>query len=233
MPRLRHVHPLRRVRAMHEERIPRALGGLLGMHLLLRMRRPPRARLLHLERTVRSRDVLSHDARARSRAPARRRLGSGLMRAVVQRVHFAKVIVEGEVVGSIQRGLLVYLGVGKGDTPAERTFLIDKILGLRIFSNEAGKFDRSVLDVGGSLLVVSQFTLYADVSRGRRPGFDAAMPPAEAEAEYEAFVAAAREKITVATGRFRAHMRVESANDGPVTIWIDTAKAGAPTVSAS
>ena len=148
------------------------------------------------------------------------------MRAVVQRVFWAKVVVDDEVVGAIERGLLVYLGVGKGDTPAERTYLLDKILGLRIFSNEAGKFDRSVLDVGGSLLVVSQFTLYADVSRGRRPGFDAAMPPEGAEAEYEAFVAAAREKLTVATGRFRAHMRVESGNDGPVTIWIDTTKSG-------
>jgi len=148
------------------------------------------------------------------------------MRAVVQRVQRAKVTVEGETVGAIERGLLVYLGVGKGDTPAARSFLLDKILGLRIFSNDAGKFDRSVVDVGGSLMIVSQFTLYADTTRGRRPGFDAAMPPAEAEAEYEAFVAAAREKITVATGRFGAHMLVESANDGPVTIWIDTAKSG-------
>ena len=149
------------------------------------------------------------------------------MRAVVQRVSSARVTVEGEVVGAIEQGLLVYLGVGKGDGAKERDYLVDKILGLRIFSNEEGKFDRSVVDVGGSLLVVSQFTLYADVRKGRRPGFDDAMPPVEAEREYEAFVAAARARaITVATGKFRAHMRVESANEGPVTIWIDTAKTG-------
>jgi len=148
------------------------------------------------------------------------------MRAVVQRVLRAHVDVDGGEVGAIGAGLLVYLGVGKGDGAAERTYVLDKILGLRIFQNDAGKFDRSVVDVGGALLVVSQFTLYGDVRRGRRPSFDDAMPPEEAERAYEAFVAAARERITVATGRFRAHMEVHSVVDGPVTIWIDSAKSG-------
>jgi D-aminoacyl-tRNA deacylase len=133
------------------------------------------------------------------------------MRAVVQRVSSARVTVEGETVGAIEQGLLVYLGVGKGDGAKERDYLVDKILGLRIFSNEEGKFDRSVVDVGGSLLVVSQFTLYADVRKGRRPGFDDAMPPADAEREYEAFVAAARARgIIVATGKFRERVTDET-----------------------
>jgi len=149
------------------------------------------------------------------------------MRAVVQRVSSARVEVEGETVGAIERGLLVYLGVGKGDGDAERAWMLDKILNLRVFENDAGKFDKSLLDVGGELLVVSQFTLYADVRRGRRPSFDDAMPPEGAEAAYEAFVGAARARgVRVATGRFRAHMHVSSVNDGPVTIPIDTR--GAP-----
>src|ERR1017187_3734106 len=134
------------------------------------------------------------------------------MRAVVQRVARAKVIVDdpvpGQVTGQIEKGLLVYLGVGKTDTIADRAYILDKIANLRIFENDAGKFDKSVEDVGGSILIVSQFTLYGDVSRGRRPSFDDAMPPAEAEAEYKAFVSAARSKLgdaRVATGRFRAH----------------------------
>lgn len=147
------------------------------------------------------------------------------MRAVVQRVTSAKVEVDGEITGAIEHGLLVYLGAGKGDTPAERTALLDKILGLRIFENEAGKMDKSVVDVGGSLLVVSQFTLYGDTSKGRRPSFEGAMPPAEAELAYNAFVADARARIRVETGKFRAHMKVSSLNDGPVTLWLDTAKA--------
>ena len=145
----------------------------------------------------------------------------------MQRVAFAKVEVDGEVTGSIERGLLVYLGAGKGDGDAERAYVLQKVLGLRIFENDAGKMDRSVVDVGGGLLVVSQFTLYADLRRGRRPGFDDAMPPEEAERAYDAFVREARAHvpaITVATGRFRAHMRVSSLNDGPVTLWIDSAK---------
>lgn len=145
------------------------------------------------------------------------------MRAVVQRVSSARVEVEGATTGAIDRGLLVYLGVGKGDEDADAAWMLDKILNLRIYENEAGKLDRSLLDVGGALLVVSQFTLYGDVRRGRRPSFDDAMPPAEAERAYEAFVAAARGRgVQVETGKFRAHMLVTSANDGPITIWIDT-----------
>jgi D-tyrosyl-tRNA(Tyr) deacylase len=147
------------------------------------------------------------------------------MRAVVQRVAWAKVEVEGATVGTIERGLLVYLGAGKGDSEGDRAYVLSKVLGLRIFENEAGKMDHSVVDVGGALLVVSQFTLYGDVRRGRRPSFDGAMPPEEAERAYEAFVADARAQgITVATGRFRAEMQVSSLNQGPVTIWIDSAK---------
>lgn len=147
------------------------------------------------------------------------------MRAVVQRVSWAKVEVDGEVTGAIDAGLLVYLGAGKGDEDADRAYVLSKILGLRIFENEEGKMDRSVVDIGGALLVVSQFTLYGDVRKGRRPSFDAAMPPEEAERAYEAFVRDARARgIRVETGRFRAHMKVSSLNDGPVTIWIDSAK---------
>ncbi|AKV03914.1 D-tyrosyl-tRNA(Tyr) deacylase [Labilithrix luteola] len=147
------------------------------------------------------------------------------MRAVVQRVSWAKVEVDGEVTGAIERGLLVYLGAGKGDGAEERAYVLSKILGLRIFENDEGKMDKSVVDVGGSLLVVSQFTLYGDVRKGRRPSFDGAMPPEEAERAYDAFVAEARASgIRTETGRFRADMKVSSLNDGPVTIWIDTAK---------
>jgi len=147
------------------------------------------------------------------------------VRAVVQRVAWAKVEVEGKLVGAIERGLLVYLGAGKGDDAAARAYVLSKVLGLRIFPNDEGKMDRSMVDIGGALLVVSQFTLYGDVSKGRRPSFEGAMPPAEAEAAYEAFVADARAQgITVATGRFRAEMKVSSLNDGPVTIWLDSAR---------
>jgi D-tyrosyl-tRNA(Tyr) deacylase len=152
------------------------------------------------------------------------------MRAVVQRVAWAKVEVDGAVVGEIERGLLVYLGAGKGDGETERAYILSKVLGLRIFENEAGKMDHSVVDVGGALLVVSQFTLYGDVRRGRRPSFDGAMPPEEAEPAYEAFVSQARAQgIRVATGKFRADMKVSSLNDGPVTIWIDSAKSATMT----
>lgn len=145
------------------------------------------------------------------------------MRAVVQRVSSAKVEVSGETTGRIARGLLVYLGAGKGDGDDDRAWVLGKVLGLRIFENEEGKMDKSVVDVGGSLLVVSQFTLYGDVRRGRRPSFDGAMPPEEAERAYEAFVRDARkEGVHVETGRFRAHMEVSSVNDGPVTILLDS-----------
>jgi D-tyrosyl-tRNA(Tyr) deacylase len=145
------------------------------------------------------------------------------MRAVVQRVSRAKVTIDGEVSGAIDHGLLVYVGVGKGDGDGERDWMIDKITTLRIFGNDDGKFDKSVLDVSGKLLVVSQFTLYGDVKKGRRPSFDAAMPPADAEKLYDAFVARARGVLGVETGRFGAHMLVESVNDGPVTILLDSA----------
>lgn len=147
------------------------------------------------------------------------------MRAVVQRVAWAKVEVDGEVTGAIERGLLVYLGAGKGDGDEERAYILSKVTGLRIFENEDGKMDKSVVDIGGALLVVSQFTLYGDVRKGRRPSFDGAMAPEEAEKAYEAFVRDARALgIKVETGRFRADMKVSSLNDGPVTIWIDSAK---------
>ena len=146
------------------------------------------------------------------------------MRAVVQRVTRAKVTVEGEVTGEIGSGLLVYLGAGKGDTEADRAYVLGKVLNLRIFESD-GKMDKSVTDLAGALLVVSQFTLYGDVKKGRLPSFEAAMPSEEAKLAYDAFVLDARKTgLTVATGRFRAHMSVESVNDGPVTIWIDSAK---------
>ena len=146
------------------------------------------------------------------------------MRAVIQRVTWAKVEVDGAITGAIDRGLLVYLGAGKGDGDDDRAWLLAKIAGLRIFENDEGKMDRSVVDVGGALLVVSQFTLYGDVKKGRRPSFDGAMPPEDAERAYEAFVRDARAQgLRVETGRFRAHMKVSSLNDGPVTIWIDSA----------
>ena len=106
------------------------------------------------------------------------------MRAVVQRVAWAKVEVDGNVVGSIERGLLVYLGAGKGDGDPDRAYVLSKVLGLRIFENDEGKMDKSVVDIGGALLVVSQFTLYGDVKKGRRPSFDGAMPPEDAERAY-------------------------------------------------
>jgi D-tyrosyl-tRNA(Tyr) deacylase len=146
------------------------------------------------------------------------------MRALVQRVAWAKVEVGGETTGAIDKGLLVLLGAGKGDGDAERAYVLEKVLTLRIFEDDAGKMNHSVLDVGGAMLVVSQFTLYGDVRRGRRPSFDDAMPPEEAERAYDAFVREARARIRVETGRFRAHMRVSSLNDGPVTLWIDSAR---------
>ncbi len=147
------------------------------------------------------------------------------MRAVVQRVSWARVEVGGEVVGAIDQGLLVYLGAGKGDTDTDHAWLLSKVLGLRIFESSDGKMNLSVVDVGGSLLVVSQFTLYGDVSKGRRPSFEGAMAPDEAERAYEAFIRDARMTgIRVETGRFRTKMQVSSCNAGPVTLWIDSAR---------
>ena len=145
------------------------------------------------------------------------------MRAVVTRVKSASVTVEGRVVGEIGGGLLVLLGVGQGDGEAERKKLLEKLPVLRIFEDEAGKMNRSLLDVGGSVLLVSQFTLYANCRHGRRPDFLAAAKPDIAEAEYERFGEDLRGKgIHVETGIFGADMQVASVNDGPVTIILDS-----------
>lgn len=147
------------------------------------------------------------------------------MRAVVQRVSRASVRVDGSVVGAIGPGLLVLLGVGVSDTEEDARWLCDKTLHLRIFPNESGKFDRSVRDVGGEVLVVSQFTLLADVAKGRRPSFSDAAPPEKARQLYEYFTALVREAgLICATGEFGARMEVELVNDGPVTIVIDSGK---------
>jgi D-tyrosyl-tRNA(Tyr) deacylase len=145
------------------------------------------------------------------------------MRAVVQRVSQAAVSVSGETAGAIGRGLLVLLAIGRGDGPDDVAYVVDKIAGLRIFPNADGNFDLSVADVGGELLVVSQFTLYGDTRRGRRPSFTGAAPPAEAGAAFEDAVARFRETgLRVETGAFQAMMDVSLVNDGPVTIWIDS-----------
>ena len=145
------------------------------------------------------------------------------MRACIQRVSQARVVVDGEVTGEIERGLLVLLGVAEQDTGQQLQWLAEKIVGLRIFEDEAGKMNRSLAEVGGAMLVVSQFTLYGDCRKGRRPSFIAAAPPEKAEQMYNDFVKLVRRQgITVATGRFRAQMDVQLTNDGPVTIWIDT-----------
>jgi D-tyrosyl-tRNA(Tyr) deacylase len=145
------------------------------------------------------------------------------MRAVIQRVSKASVAVGGEVAGQIGAGLLILLGVGASDGPAEAELLAEKIANMRIFSDEAGRFNRSVLDAGGAALVVSQFTLYADTRRGRRPSFSAAAAPELAAPLVEAFAAALRSRgLPVATGVVGAHMAVDLQNDGPVTIVLDT-----------
>jgi D-tyrosyl-tRNA(Tyr) deacylase len=147
------------------------------------------------------------------------------MRAVVQRVTRARVTVDGEVTGEIANGLLVLVGVTQGDAETDVAYLVDKIAGLRVFHDSEGKMNRAVAEVGGSLLVVSQFTLYGDVRRGKRPSFDAAAPPAQARALYESLVARLRSLgLSCATGRFQEHMEVELVNDGPVTILLDSTK---------
>ena len=147
------------------------------------------------------------------------------MRAVVQRVTEAKVEIEGRVTSQIGRGLLVLLGVAKSDTRSDAEYMVDKVAGLRIFPDEAGKMNRDVKAAGGSLLVVSQFTLFGDVRRGRRPGFENAAGPEEARVLYEYFVAALRRlDVPVETGVFRALMAIHLVNDGPVTIIIDSNK---------
>ena len=145
------------------------------------------------------------------------------MRVLLQRVTRASVTVGEETVGSIGPGLVVFLGVGAGDTEADARLLADKLLHLRIFADDAGKFNRSALDTRAGVLVVSQFTLYADARKGRRPSFTEAAPPALAESLYNRVVELLRASgLTVASGRFAAHMRVELVNDGPVTIWLDS-----------
>ena len=144
------------------------------------------------------------------------------MRAVVQRVPSARVVVDGDVVGDIAAGLCVLLGVSRTDGKEEAERLAGRIARLRIFENEEGRFDRSLLDVAGAALVVSQFTLIADTAKGNRPSFTDAAPPEQAERLYEAVCAALRELgVGVATGRFGARMAVEVVNHGPVTIVLD------------
>ena len=148
------------------------------------------------------------------------------MRAVVQCVSRAKVTVHGEIAGEIALGLLVLLGVGQADTESDASYLADKISGLRIFEDDQGKMNRSVLDVGGSVLAVSQFTLYGDVRRGKRPSFDDAAPPEKARALYDLFVERLRATgLRCETGRFRERMQVDSTNQGPLTILLDSTKA--------
>ncbi len=144
------------------------------------------------------------------------------MRAVVTRVTRAEVRVDGAVIGRIGKGLLVLVGVGPSDDVASANWLADRVIGLRIFPNDGGRFDKSVRDVGGDVLVVPQFTLFADTTQGRRPSFVGAAAPAVAEPLVEAFVLAVRDLgVRVETGRFGAHMEVDSVNDGPVTLWLE------------
>ena len=159
------------------------------------------------------------------------------MRAVVQRVGSARVSVDGEVTGAIDGGLLAYVGVGPDDGQDEVDWLASKLTTLRIFPDERGRFDRSVIDAGGAILVVSQFTLYGDTRKGRRPSFTAAAPPEVAEPLVERLVEVLRaDGLEVATGRFGAHMLVDAVNDGPVTIILDSIdrerpRRGSPTPS--
>lgn len=147
------------------------------------------------------------------------------MRAVVQRVSRCRVTVEGNVVGEIGAGLLVLVGVSKADNEAAADYLVEKIIGLRIFDDAEGKMNLSVADSGGAVVVVSQFTLYGDVRRGKRPSFDAAARPEEANRLYEYFVGKVRSSgLRCETGQFQAMMEVELVNSGPVTILLDSEK---------
>lgn len=152
------------------------------------------------------------------------------MIAVIQRVTKASVEVDGRVVGSIGAGLLVLLGVAKGDSELDSRFIVKKLRGLRIFSDEAGKMNRSLADTGGSILLVSQFTLLGNVRNGRRPSFDEAAPPEEAKRSYERVANDLKAQgLPVQTGLFAAHMKVELLNDGPVTFILDS-RGGVATV---
>ncbi len=147
------------------------------------------------------------------------------MRAVLQRVKQARVEVDQAVVGAIERGILVFVGIARSDTAADAEYLVDKLSALRIFHDENGKLNRNVREIGGSVLLVSQFTLYGDCSRGRRPSFDDAAPAAQARELYEYVVQLTRQTgIPVQTGLFQATMAVHLENDGPVTLIIDSAK---------
>ena len=145
------------------------------------------------------------------------------MRALVQRVSRSAVSIDGQVSAEIDRGMLILLGVGRQDTPDNIQYMADKCIHLRIFGDGQGKMNRSLLDVEGQALVVSQFTLYGDTRKGRRPGYSGAAPPEMAEAYYEDFVEALRSRgVSVRTGQFGANMQVEIHNDGPVTFMIET-----------
>ena len=148
------------------------------------------------------------------------------MRAVVQRVTSARVAVDSRVVAAIEHGLLVLVGIARDDDATDTAYLANKIVGLRVFEDADHRFNRSVREVEGTVLLVSQFTLYGDCRRGRRPSFDGAAPPAEARAVYDGLAEALRAlEVPVKLGEFQAHMTVESANDGPVTILLDSGKA--------
>jgi D-tyrosyl-tRNA(Tyr) deacylase len=148
------------------------------------------------------------------------------MKAVIQRVTRASVEVEGRTVGTIARGLLVLLGVAKGDGELDCQYMVEKLRGLRIFADEAGKMNRSLVDIGGAVLLVSQFTLLGNTRSGRRPGFEDAAPADEAKRWYEHISAALKaEGTSVETGVFAAHMTVELVNDGPVTFFLDSRSA--------
>ncbi len=147
------------------------------------------------------------------------------MRAVVQRVSRAQVTVADELTGAVNKGLLVLVGVTEGDTEKDAQYLADKVTGLRIFEDENGKMNLSVKDVGGKILSVSQFTLYGDCRKGKRPSFDKAARPEAANMLYEKFNELCRQQgVQVETGVFRSHMQVELVNDGPVTILLDSSK---------
>lgn len=147
------------------------------------------------------------------------------MRLILQRVSEASVTVGGNTVGSIRTGLLILAGMAKSDTESEVNYLAEKVLGLRVFSDSAGKMNLNIVDAGGSLLVVSQFTLYGDCRKGRRPSFDQAAPPEQAQALYNYFVETLRRgPVPVETGVFQATMEVHLVNQGPVTILMDTAE---------